>query len=117
MTSLQLLSPSADSRHAFLAMAREWRAHGDDRYALALDDFTAFLERVRRAESPVQPHGRVPGTQFWGSSGEEIVGCFRLRFSLTPELEVEGGHIGYDVRPSQRGVAGHTDPEELDATG
>jgi len=27
----------------------------------------------------------------------------RLRFWLTPSLEVEGGHIGYDVRPSSRG--------------
>jgi predicted acetyltransferase len=29
--------------------------------------------------------------------------CVRLRFWLLPALEVEGGHIGYDVRPSARG--------------
>ncbi len=29
--------------------------------------------------------------------------CARLRLRLNPALEVEGGHIGYDVRPSFRG--------------
>lgn len=84
-------------------MAREWRELGEDRYALAVENFDAYLERVRRAESEVQPPGRVPGTEFWLGSGEDIVGCVRLRFSLTPELEVEGGHIGCDIRPSARG--------------
>ncbi|MHB8934154.1 MAG: GNAT family N-acetyltransferase, partial [Bellilinea sp.] len=27
----------------------------------------------------------------------------RLRHRLTPLLEEEGGHIGYDIRPSERG--------------
>jgi predicted acetyltransferase len=31
-----------------------------------------------------------------------IVGCVRLRLGLTPDLENEGGHVGYDVRPSAR---------------
>jgi len=32
-----------------------------------------------------------------------LVGSSRLRHTLTPDLEQEGGHIGYDIRPSQRG--------------
>src|SRR4029077_7402792 len=43
-------------------------------------------------------------TEFWlDDDTEEIVACVRLRFWLTPSLEAEGGHIGYDVRPSSRG--------------
>ncbi len=30
---------------------------------------------------------------------EPIIGCSRLRYWLTPALEQEGGHIGYDIRP------------------
>jgi predicted acetyltransferase len=30
------------------------------------------------------------------------VACVRIRLRLTPDLEREGGHIGYDVRPSRR---------------
>jgi predicted acetyltransferase len=36
-------------------------------------------------------------------SDERLVGCSRLRHWLTEALEYEGGHIGYDIRPSDRG--------------
>src|SRR4029077_13863118 len=47
--------------------------------------------------------GRVPGSQFWLVSSGRMLGCSRLRHWLTEELEYEGGHIGYDIRPSDRG--------------
>jgi predicted acetyltransferase len=84
-------------------MARECHAVGDHRYDLALRDFAAYLRRVhdgRRGEG-LAP-GRVPGTELWLEDVGSIVACARLRFWLTPDLENEGGHIGYDVRPSMR---------------
>jgi predicted acetyltransferase len=101
----KLLDPSEDGRQAFLRMARDWRDHGQDRYRLALEDFDAYLARVERCRDPAQvPAGWVPGTEFWlDDCSGEIVACVRLRFRLTPSLEVEGGHIGFDVRPSSRG--------------
>jgi len=33
---------------------------------------------------------------------DAAVGCLRLRARLTPALTDEGGHVGYDVRPSLR---------------
>jgi predicted acetyltransferase len=84
-------------------MAQEWRDAGEDRYGLALADFDGYLMRTRRREELEQPQGRVPSSEFWLVSGSRVVGCVRLRHRLTPELEVEGGHIGYDVRPSARG--------------
>ena len=48
------------------------------------------------------PLGWVPGTEFWLEHDDAIVGCVRIRLRLTRELEDEGGHIGYDVRPSMR---------------
>lgn len=101
----KLLDPSPDEREAFVGMARDWLDHGNDRYRLALEDFDAYLARVYRFRDPAQvPAGWVPGTEFWlqGDAGE-IVACVRLRFWLSPALELEGGHIGYDVRPSSRG--------------
>jgi predicted acetyltransferase len=101
----KLLDPSTDKRAAFLGMAQDWLDHGNDRYRLAVDDFDAYLARVERFRDAARtPVGWVPGTEFWlDDDGGEIVGCVRLRFWLTPSLEVEGGHIGYDVRPSSRG--------------
>jgi predicted acetyltransferase len=99
----RLVTPSLERRQAFLAMAQEWRDHGQDRYAPALEDFDAYLDQIRRFEDAAQvPIGWAPGTHFWLEDGVDIVAGVRLRFWLTPELEVEGGHIGYDVRPSAR---------------
>lgn len=100
-----LVTPSVLHRDAFLRMAQEWRDHGSERYDLALDDFPAYLARAARMADPEQtPRGRVPQAEYWLESDGEIVACARLRFALTPALEVEGGHIGYDVRPRSRGL-------------
>jgi predicted acetyltransferase len=101
----KLLDPSRDKRAAFLRMAQDWRDYGNDRYHLALEDFDAYLAKIDRGRDVDQVAAdRVPGTEYWleDDSGE-IVACVRLRFALTASLEVEGGHIGYDVRPSSRG--------------
>jgi predicted acetyltransferase len=102
---VKLLDPSKDKRDAFLRMAQDWLDHGNDRYRLALEDFDAYLARAHRFRDAAQiPVGWVPGSEFWlDDNAREIVACVRLRFWLTPSLEVEGGHIGYDVRPSSRG--------------
>ena len=101
----KLLDPSSDKREAFLRMAQDWLEHGHDRYALALEDFDGYLARLHRFSDAAQtPAGWVPGIELWlEDDAGEIVACVRLRFWLTPSLEVEGGHIGYDVRPSSRG--------------
>jgi predicted acetyltransferase len=100
---MRLVDPSAAWSSAFLDMARECESAGEHRYALALSDFQAYLQRIgegRRGEG--LPAGWIPGAEFWLEDRGDIVGCARLRFSLTPDLENEGGHIGYDIRPSKR---------------
>jgi predicted acetyltransferase len=98
-----LRSPCPELKRAFLSLAQEWREQGDDRYFAALQDFEAYLAQVRRFEDAATvPPDRVAGTEFWLEVEGEIVGCVRLRFALNASLEREGGHIGYDVRPSAR---------------
>lgn len=103
--AVKLLQPSKESKEAFQRMARDWLHHGNERYRLAVDDFDAYLARVQQfSDANRVPEGWVPGTEFWLDDGAgEIVACVRLRFWLTPALEAEGGHIGYDVRPAARG--------------
>jgi len=101
---LTLEAPSEALRAEFLDMAADFAAHGESRYAQASQDFAGFLRKIaseahERAPAP----GRVPGSQFWLVSDGRIVGCSRLRHWLTEALEYEGGHIGYDIRPSDRG--------------
>lgn len=99
----KLLKPHHTKKHAFLSMAQDWRSSGEDRYGLALDNFEEYLARLARFEDEFRiPAGWVPGCEFWVEALDQIVACVRLRFWLSPKLELEGGHIGYDVRPSAR---------------
>ena len=100
---MRLVSPSAQWQSAFLEMARDCEAAGEHRYALALHDFDTYMREVdaaRRGEN--LPDGWVPKTEFWLENDGRIVGCVRVRHALTPGLENEGGHVGYNVRPSMR---------------
>jgi predicted acetyltransferase len=100
---MRLVTPAAQWRSAFVEMARECEAAGEHRYALALRDFDAYLRKVeasRRVEN--LPEGWVAGIEFWLENSGQIIACARLRLGLTPDLENEGGHVGYDVRPTMR---------------
>ncbi|MFW6214191.1 MAG: GNAT family N-acetyltransferase [Spirochaetota bacterium] len=47
---------------------------------------------------------RVPATlHFFVDDTRRIVGAFHHRHELTESLALSGGHIGYGVRPSERG--------------
>ena len=50
------------------------------------------------------PAGWVPAIQFLSFDETGLpLGFLALRLSLNDKLFVEGGHIGYSIRPSQRG--------------
>lgn len=66
-------------------------------------DFDTYFSEIesRAAGSDLSP-GRVPESQFWLVSESRILGRSKLRHHLNAALEKEGGHIGYDIRPSER---------------
>ena len=103
-TAMRLVLASADRREAFLEVAREWRASGTDRYRAALEDFDAWLAKVRReSRQETCPPRFVAQDHYWLVDDDgRILGGVRFRHRLAPHLLVEGGHIGYDVRPSER---------------
>jgi predicted acetyltransferase len=71
---------------------------------LAMMDFGLYLKEVKQAELGLELRpGYVPQTTFWlVLDNVTIVGESRLRHTLSPTLEIEGGHIGYAIRPTQR---------------
>jgi predicted acetyltransferase len=100
---LTLVTLTEELRSEFFALAEDYLAAGEDRYRAALDDFHAYVRSLRDGErGPGSPGGSVPHSTFWLSAGRRLLGRATLRHYLTPELEHEGGHIGYDVRPSER---------------
>jgi predicted acetyltransferase len=59
----------------------------------AAADFAGFVER-RRA---VRELWGVPVTELWFVDGTDYLGTVIIRHRLTPDLEREGGHVGYHV--------------------
>lgn len=101
--SFRVVELTEELRSEFLSMAEEWRAAGDDRYAEALRDFDSHLRTLRDAARGIGlAPDRVPYTMCWLLAGGRIFGRSVLRHHLNALLEREGGHIGYEVRPSER---------------
>ena len=100
----RLIEPTLSLKDDFYSLAEEFLAEGDQRYREAIGDFERFIqlssdEAVGRNLAP----GRVPQSIFWlVRDGQRILACSRLRHTLNTFLEQVGGHIGYDVRPSER---------------
>jgi len=64
----------------------------------------AYLDYVRRfAEGTDLPPNRVASFEYWLLAGERILGNCRIRPEPSPQIELDGGHVSYDVRPSERG--------------
>jgi predicted acetyltransferase len=98
-----LVEPNEKLEVEFLAMAEEYNAAGNDRYKSALENFPVYLKQVTNYARGVKLNtDRVPESEFWLIDNGKIVARTKLRHRLNTALEHEGGHIGYDVRPSER---------------
>jgi|SRR5579875_391740 len=118
---MALLSrPTLRVHASFLAAMEEFKAEGrggdDDTSMLGREiqryggrwadpevfaEYVAALRADALEESP-RPAGFVPGTTLWWVNDQEYLGRITIRHRLTDALREEGGHIGYDVRPSAR---------------
>ncbi|WP_441005782.1 GNAT family N-acetyltransferase, partial [Streptococcus sanguinis] len=67
-------------------------------------DYEDWLKIVEQQEDAANlPAGWVPAIQFLSFDETGLpLGFLALRLSLNDKLFVEGGHIGYSIRPSQR---------------
>lgn len=101
-----LVKPSIQYKDSYIEAIREAKAEG--RYEdLDIDtlklDFPAYVQDLldrtqRRADRP----DLVPESIWWLVEDGEFLGRVSIRHELTEDLLRVGGHIGYDIRPSQR---------------
>jgi predicted acetyltransferase len=100
--------PHAALADSYRGLIAEMHANGEDLIPFPLSfenhDFAAFLAKLAAAErGDGIPAGFVPHSTFWLVDGAgEVVAVSNLRHALTAKLRIEGGHIGYGVRPSAR---------------
>jgi predicted acetyltransferase len=116
----ELIPPVARVRLSYLEAVQEFLSEGrgapSDRTMLGRElqkygatwaapaGFAAYVEAIKADALPETPRpaGIVPSTTLWYVDGDEYLGRLSIRHELTEFLLEQGGHIGYDVRPSAR---------------
>jgi predicted acetyltransferase len=103
---LELIRPTAALEKDFFDMIAEFREKSEIfvYHDIALRSFQEYLTEMEKSEKGIDLETNyVPQTTFWLVQDQQtILGESRLRHALTPDLRLEGGHIGYAIRPSQR---------------
>jgi len=103
-----LVRPGAGLRAPFLEAAYEYRDAGEELDPAFPAYWNAsFEEYVKQLDDLAQgrhlPFSMVRSDTFWLLSGDgRLIGMSRLRGRLSRSLRIEGGHIGYTIRPSER---------------
>jgi predicted acetyltransferase len=109
-TRVKLERPDVKYKTSFIAAVHEFRVNGsglEDLRELELvnleNDFEAYIQSRFRWENPatLEP-GKVLQSEFWLVDNLEYIGRAKLRHELNDHLRVFGGHIGYEIRPSQQ---------------
>lgn len=102
-SSLRLCRVTRENSSDLAEYAREFADAGESFVVLPENDPEAFLARIEIFEAGRDlPENRVRMTWFWLLRGDRIVASSRLRHELIPVLLLDGGNIGYEVRPSER---------------
>lgn len=107
MGSPTLILPTIELQDEFAQFAAEYRAAGEDRYDLIEKqfggNFAAYVQSLHDFSNGIGLAPElVPQTTYWLAQDGRILGASRLRHGLSPLLIDWGGHIGYDIRPSER---------------
>ncbi len=70
-----------------------------------LEDYDGWLTKLERDRNQPVTEERVPGETYFlvREEDDRIVGMINIRLALNEKLKEYGGHIGYSIRPTERG--------------
>ena len=70
-----------------------------------LDDYEGWLKKLDLEYIQVPDEERVPARTYFlvRESDSRIIGMINIRLALNERLSHYGGHIGYSIRPTERG--------------
>jgi predicted acetyltransferase len=109
-TGVKLELPDVKYKPSFIAAVHEFQtSKTGGRDILRLDpnnlehDFSNYVQGQLRLDDPahLEP-GKVLDSEFWLVNDLEFLGRVALRHELHERLRLHGGHIGYEIRPSQQ---------------
>jgi predicted acetyltransferase len=102
---LALVEPSLIYKNALLDAVREFHEAGE--YSIDAEQlgakFDDLIARLAAAKDPANaPPGELPYEDFWLIEEDTWIGKLTLRTTINDKYLHAGGHIGYEIRPSQR---------------
>lgn len=102
--------PGPQRKADAIAFIREFREYGSEingtgglhRY---LDDYAGWLEKLNADYTREPSEEKVPARTFFlvRQGDGRIIGMINIRLALNERLRRYGGHIGYSIRPTERG--------------
>ena len=102
-SDLRLCRVTRENSSDLVEYARAFVDAGESCFVLPENDPEALLARIELFEAGKNlPENRVRMTWFWLLRGDRIIASSRLRHELIPVLLLDGGNIGYEVRPGER---------------
>ena len=105
-----LIKPTLEYKQDAIAYIKECihcnsEIHGAGGLKRYLDNYEAWLEKLDKYENIPPDEEAVPSLEYFliRCSDKKIVGMVNLRLVLNENLRKSGGHIGYSIRPEERG--------------
>lgn len=110
MSELILSKPSINLKNEIVEYRKEFIEYEEGNIngtsgLIRYEDVDEWLEMIIGIEKEHLSNQNVNASTFFtiDTYRNKIIGSIQLRHSLTPALEFHGGHIGYGVRPTERG--------------
>lgn len=104
---MELIKPTAEYGESYMKAVQEFEDEGrtgfwnHDRVPASAEEYIERTKKDERGED--LPENWVPSTTYWLVDEGEFIGHINIRHELNDNLKQQGGHIGYAVRPSERG--------------
>ena len=102
--------PGISRKEDVIDYIREFLEYGSDINGAGglhrfLDDYEGWLKKLDLDYIQVPNEERVPARTYFlvRESDSRIVGMINIRLALNKRLSHYGGHIGYSIRPTERG--------------
>ena len=69
-----------------------------------LDNYFGWLKKLEKDRKQIANEKRVPAETYFlvRENDNRIVGMINIRYNLNERLLLNGGHIGYSIRPTER---------------
>lgn len=109
MSELKLVKPHRNLKDEYLSFYQEWKESGEEMVPWVIsrdpsnfEEMLVFLEEHEKGVG--LPKGWVSDSTFWLiDDRNRVLGAVNIRHELSEFLFNAGGHIGYGIRPSERG--------------